>query len=100
MSKITFSDILGKVILVGLTYYSDEDTIVNLEQYYGTVIESGKQGICIKLNDGMIKKLPPDLSSINAAPSGEYRLKSTGEIVVNPDFLSTWNVMIPNEDKK
>ncbi len=100
MSKITFSDILGKVILVGLTYYSNDDTIVKLEQYYGTVIESSKQGICIKLNDGTIQKLPPDLSSINAAPLGEYRLKSTGEIVVNPDFLSTWNVTMPYDDNQ
>jgi hypothetical protein len=32
-------------------------------------------------------KLPPYLDSIQVAPEGEYRFKSTGEIVANPDFM-------------
>lgn len=31
------------------------------------------------------------------APRGEYRLHSTGEVVADPDFLSTWKLYKTNE---
>jgi hypothetical protein len=34
--------------------------------------------------------LPPDLDAVRPAPQGEYRLKESGEIVKDPDFLTTW----------
>jgi hypothetical protein len=34
--------------------------------------------------------LPPDLSAIRHAAPGEYRLKESGEIVKDPDFITTW----------
>jgi len=42
--------------------------------------------------------LPPDLSSTKRAPRGEYKLHSTGEIVVDPDFIATWNLTKPKEE--
>jgi len=51
----------------------------------------------VKRNDGEIIGLPPDLSSTQVAALGEYRLRSTGEIVVNPDYLTTWNINRPEE---
>jgi hypothetical protein len=29
------------------------------------------------------------------APVGEYRLKSTGEVVVNPDYVASWTITEP-----
>lgn len=98
LNEITFSDILGKVILIGLTYYSIENKPVKQGQYYGTVIDADGQGIKVRLNDGTIFNLPPDLSSTRAAQPGEYHLNSTGEVVVNPDFLATWSIMLQNKD--
>ena len=92
MSEITFSDLVEKTILIGLTYYTADDEFVEQKQYWGTVIESNGKRILVKLNDGEILVLPPDLSSTRIAPSGEYRLRSTGEVVVNPDYLTTWNI--------
>jgi hypothetical protein len=39
--------------------------------------------------------LPPDLRGWKPAPPGEYRLKSTGEVVVDPDYLAAWTVVQP-----
>jgi hypothetical protein len=35
------------------------------------------------------------MRAFQPAPPGEYRLKSTGEIVVDPDLLSTWTIRRP-----
>ena len=37
-----------------------------------------------------------DLSSLKAAPAGEYRLRGTGEIVRDPDYLATWIIDQPD----
>ena len=92
MSKITFSDLIGKTILIGLTYYTANDEFIEQKQYWGRVVESNENRILVKLNDGEIFVLPPDLSSTQVAAPGEYQLRSTGEIVVNPDYLTTWNI--------
>lgn len=54
-NKLKFRNLVGKTLLVGITYYTKK------------------------------------------APRGEYRLHSTGEIVADPDFLSTWNLYKTNE---
>lgn len=37
-------------------------------------------------------------AALKVARRGEYRLKATGEILVDPDFVSTWVVSAPDED--
>ncbi len=95
MKKIAFSDLIEKTILIGLTYYTADDEFIERRQYWGTVIESNEKGIIVRLNNGELFELPPDLSSTEIAPPGEYRLRSTGEIVVDPDYLTTWNINRP-----
>ena len=97
MSQISFSDLIGKTILIGLTYYTANNEFIEQKQYWGKVLESNENRILVKLNGGEIFGLPPDLSSTQVAAPGEYRLRSTGEIVVNPDFLTTWNINRPEE---
>ena len=67
MSEITFSDLVEKTILIGLTYYTADDAFIEQKQYWGTVIESNEKRILIKLNNGEIFGLPPDLSSTKIA---------------------------------
>lgn len=98
MNAISFSDLIGKTILIGLTYYTADNKFIEQKQYWGTVTESSQKGIWVKLNDGEIFGLPPDLSSTKIAPPGEYRLRSTGEVVVDPDYLTTWNINRPREN--
>lgn len=94
MEKITFNDINGKVILVGLTYYSRDNAFIEQKQIWGTVIESNENKILVEQKSGEIFSLSPDLRSIQAAAPGEYRLHSTGEIVVDPDFLAAWDIIL------
>ena len=98
MENISFDDLIGKVLLIGLTYYTHDNIFIEQRQFWGTVIESNKDTICIKQKNGELFRLPPDLRSTKPAPPGEYRLHSTGEIVIDPDYLSTWTVNKPPEE--
>ncbi len=92
MAERSISDLLGKTILVGITYYTRDNEILEQKQYWGTVIEANEQQILFRQKNGELFGLPPDLRSTKPAPKGEYRLRSTGETVVDPDFTSTWSV--------
>ena len=97
MSELSLSDLLGKTILVGITYYTKDNEFIEQKQYWGTVIEADEEQILFRQKNGELFSLPPDLRSIKPAPKGEYKLRSTGEIVVDPDFTSVWE-LIRNED--
>ena len=93
--EITFDELIGKVLLVGITYYTHDNEFIEQKQYYGTVTQADENIIRVKEKDGTEHTLPPDLSSTKRAREGEYKLRSTGEVVVNPDFFATWNVNKP-----
>jgi len=93
--ELTPSDLLGKMILVGFTYYTHDNVFVEQKQFFGTVIAVHQNCIVIRKADGSTFTIPPDLRSTRIAPPGEYRLRSTGEIVLDPDYLSTWIVNLP-----
>lgn len=90
--EITFDELIGKVLLVGITYYTHDNEYIEQKQFYGTVTEANETLIRVKQKDGTDFTLPPDLSSTKRARQGEYKLRYTGEIVVDPDFLATWNL--------
>ena len=96
--EITFDELIGKVLLVGITYYTHDNEFIEQKQFYGTVTEANEDLIRVKQKDGTDFTLPPDLSSTKRARQGEYKLRSTGEVVVNPDFLATWNLNRAKED--
>ena len=95
MYNYTFEELLGKTLLIGLTYYSKYGELIERKQLFGTVIKSDNNGITIRKADNKTFTLPPDLSAINIAAPGEYRLKSTSEIVVNPNYLAVYNITKP-----
>jgi hypothetical protein len=45
-----------------------------------------------RADTGDIFTLPPALEAFAPAPPGEYRLRSTGEVVVDPDFTCVMQV--------
>ena len=89
--EISHEEMIGKLLLVGITYYTHDNEVIEQKQFYGTVTEASENEVCIELEDGTSMSLPGDLSSTQRARQGEYKLRSTGEVVVNPDFLVTWN---------
>ncbi|MDR1203001.1 MAG: hypothetical protein LBL58_15415 [Tannerellaceae bacterium] len=96
---ITFEDVQNKTILAGLTYVGKNNEVVKQLQVYGKVVGFKKDiGIEILKHKGHESfNLPPDLGAIQPAPNGEYHLSSTGETVVNPDFISTWTIYEGNK---
>jgi hypothetical protein len=95
---------LNKRVLIGLTYYDHKGTFLEQKQMHGTIISVDEhRGLEISLEgsrEGEIYMLPPDLRSLHEAKPGEYRERSTREIVINPDFTTTWVVNEPKPDFK
>jgi hypothetical protein len=89
--------LIGKHLLVGLTHRNHEDEVTRYEQIHGIVVRANRrEGIVLRLHGSTEERtLPPDLSRLEEAGPGTYRLKTTGEVVVDPDYLATWTVYPP-----
>lgn len=86
-------NIYGKTILVGLTYLDSMGNVIERRQMRGEVIRvNPKEGVVLRLDDGAEYALPPDFRPIREAKPGEYRLRSTGEVVLDPDYVATYTV--------
>ena len=90
---------IGKTIIIGLTFLDNLNQEVEKAQLSGTISEINEEGIFIKLDEGDFYTLPPDLSAIQAAPPGEYEFESTGKVVVNPDYMTTWRIYKPDKNE-
>lgn len=95
---------LGKVVLVGVTFCDAEGNGIENKQFWGTVMSLSKHGwIEIategkdRFGDGELLEIPPILEAANP---GTYRLHSTGETVVNPDFTCTWEIYPPDSESE
>jgi hypothetical protein len=85
--------ILGSHVLVGLTYRNADGTVDHQEQLHGFTTRVDASGVVIQLwGSEETYTLPPDLRNYEPAAPGEYRLRSTGEVVVDPDFISNWTI--------
>lgn len=83
----------GKHVLIGKTFQQADGTIVRRTQAHGVVTQATEKGIVVRLNgSNEIEWLPPDLRGWRPAKPGSYRLKSTDEVVKNPDYISDWIV--------
>ena len=87
------NEFVGKSILVGLTYLDRKGQLLHQLQYHGVISRITAKGIFIRLPNGKDQcSLPPDTSVLKQAMPGNYRLRSTGEIVTNPDYLAQWTI--------
>jgi len=89
---------VGRTILVGITYLSHDDKLLGQQQLHGTITSADRNGIVIALagkRAGQSWTMPPSLEGIQRASPGEYRLRETGEVIVDPDLLSTWTINKP-----
>ncbi|HYK51710.1 MULTISPECIES: hypothetical protein [unclassified Dyella] len=92
--EVMAHDLPGKLLLVGLTFTDIGGKPERQEQFWGRVTSVAQDaGITLALQgsrDGESFNLPPDMRSIESAPPGEYHLRSTGEVVTNPDYTITF----------
>ena len=88
------AELLGKHVLVGITKLDHEENLLEQVQYHGEVVVADQRdGFCVKLRgtrEGQFEWLPPDTRAFTPARPGEYRLYSTGEVIANPDYTTTW----------
>jgi len=93
--------LVGRRLLVGITIRDHAGTIVERRQFHGTVLEVGGGVVVLRHQNrtggGTEVLLPSDPAAYEPARPGHYRLPS-GEVVIDPDFLSTWDVM-PGPDE-
>jgi hypothetical protein len=89
----------GKHVLVGLTYVRSDGSVDDQLQFHGQIVEAGEETVTVERADnGELFTLPPDAEAFEAAEPGEYLLHSTGEVVLDPELLSTWTIQAPDRE--
>ena len=75
------------------TYLRPDGGIASRFEFHGTVERVGEGVVEVRRADnGDIFTLPAGSEAYEPAPPGEYRLKTTGEVVVDPDFTCVMTV--------
>jgi hypothetical protein len=99
-------ELIGKTVLIGLTFARAHGEVIEQVQRHGVVEHADQDaGIGVRLVgpgqvwDRELYVLPPVLSSFVDAAPGSYRLRSTGETIVDPDLMSTWEIRSPSADE-
>ena len=93
------AELIGKLVLIGLRQLDASGTVVNEWQLHGRIIEAQKgKGIVVALegvNAGRTYTLPPSTSAFQKARKGAYTLRTTKEVIHDPDLLATWRINNP-----
>jgi len=83
--------LIGRSLLVGVTIRDDDGAVLTRRQFHGLVTEV-TDGVVVVTHDDTETLLPADPSGYRPADPGTYRL-ATGEDVVDPDFVTAWDVL-------
>lgn len=96
--EFTAREILGKLVIVGVTYLTSREVFQSQVQMFGRIVAVDQvAGVTIELEgsrSGETVVFPPALDVFELAAPGEYRLRSTGEIVANPDYTCSWTSIL------
>jgi hypothetical protein len=95
------AELRGARVLIGVTRISSNGS-VEQDQYVGVAEIEDRGTFClvnVDCTDGETRSYPFDVRAIERANPGEYRLRSSGEIIRNPDFLMKWEVSQGSEDE-
>jgi hypothetical protein len=87
--------LVGARLLVGLTYVDEAGTELSSTQFCGRVLDVADGVIVVANPEGRDPiVLPADTSGYTRAKPGRYMLRDSGEVVVDPDFLTAWTVTV------
>jgi hypothetical protein len=90
-SEAAVHELLGKRVIVGITHETQDGHVVSRDQYDGRIVRANQsEGVVLQSPSGEELKLPPDLRAFFGARAGEYRFKSTGHVVADPDLQTAW----------
>lgn len=91
--------LVGKYVLVGITRIDATGELIEKGERHGRITSvDGDAGIKVTLSDGEVLTLPPDPDAFRDAKPGIYRLRSTGEEIVDPDLTTVWTIREPRDD--
>ena len=93
-------EVLGKIVLIGVSNCDAAGAVVSRDQWWGRIVAFNKKdGLKVRLSDAdEIHAFPPFRDSLRSATPGVYELESTGEQVVDPDYLYTLKRHAPPDD--
>lgn len=99
LEKTLVQELLHKHVIIGITVVDHDDTVIEQIQMHGDIERIDlEKGVFIRLSGSNEEyALPPDLDAFKKAPPGEYKFKSTGEVVVNPDYMTSWTIEKPEK---
>ena len=86
---------MGRRLLVGISVRSPDGTVLRREQFCGRVLEVADGVVVVErpTTPDRPALLPADAAAYDEAAPGHYVLSSTGETVVDPDYVTTWDVV-------
>ena len=94
ISESAAAELMGKHVVVGLTFVDADQKPIRLTQLHGHVVKvNRREGIILKQADGSEYALPPTLAGFQKAPKdSSCTLRSTGELVEDVDYLVSYTV--------
>jgi hypothetical protein len=85
------AEMIGKVVLAGISRCNGAGEIISHEQHFGTVFRIDAEGLVLQSGiDGQEVTLPPVLDQYTPAELGNYLLRASGQAVQDPDYVATW----------
>jgi hypothetical protein len=94
-----WGELIGKHVLIGRTYVDADGEVVRREQNHGSIVHADDSDVRVRLHGTEEEiSLPPDRDAFREAERGEYVLRETGDVAVDPDLLATWTIGPPTGD--
>jgi hypothetical protein len=78
--------------LVGITVRDGQGRILRQEQFCGRVLSVDDGAVVVDRGELRPAVLPADPEAYDRAPAGTYTLSGTGDQVIDPDYVTTWDV--------
>jgi hypothetical protein len=91
------ASLVGKHLIIGLTVHDREDTPIDQIQLHGDIVRVNQpEGVVVRLHpSGVEYAMPAVLAAYEPAPPGDYQFSASGEVVRDPDLMTTWVVYEP-----
>jgi hypothetical protein len=85
----------GKVFLIGIDFYDSGNRLLEQYQTSGRVEQLTDTGmLLLRRDDEGLFALPYDHTAISQAPPGEYTERSSGKVIVNPDYIISGDIEV------